>query len=101
MADFRMQKSFGIDDGELDGLSPQQCFVLGYELAQLDTLLRRPAGFNKPVHAANRARIEASCQAENREFRLDWMADDPSESWLSLTVMPSGRDGSADDRVVS
>jgi len=36
MNQFSLMRFFKIDDGELDGLRPQECFVLGYELAQID-----------------------------------------------------------------
>ena len=39
MASFGLFKPFGIDHGQLDGLSAQQCFVLGYELGEIETLL--------------------------------------------------------------
>ena len=86
MSNFGLIKTFGIDDGELDGLSSQQCFVLGYELAQIDHLLASGEEIRKPVHADNRARIEAACRDATREFRLTWLQGDESESWLLLEV---------------
>jgi len=86
MADFGLVKSFNIDDGELDGLSSQQCFVLGYELAQIDSLLARGVAINKPVNAENKERIEESCRDADRTFRLTWMEGDSSESWMMLDV---------------
>src|SRR5690606_34881181 len=84
MADFNLQKSFNIDNGELDGLSPQECFVLGYELAQIDSLTTYGAPFEKPVHAANKERIEKSL--EGLPYELKYMSDDVSETWMLLTV---------------
>lgn len=87
MADFGLVKSFGIDNGELDGLGPQECFVLDYELAQIDDLLSDiTIGFRKTVHVANRERISASCRDAGREFTLSWLPDDSSEAWLCLDV---------------
>ena len=51
MAEFGLIKSFDIDNGELDGFTPQQCFVLGYELCQIDEALKRSDPISKPVHA--------------------------------------------------
>lgn len=88
MANFGLKKSFGIDSGELDGLSSQQCFVLGYELADIDHLLERSDRIYKPVHADNRQRIEAACNDAARPHRLTWLPGDESESWLLLEVQP-------------
>ena len=86
MAKFGLIKSFGIDNGELDGLRPQQCFVLGYELAQIDHLLALGKPIRQPVHADNRDRIAASCADAWRLHRFSWMEGDESESWLLLEV---------------
>ena len=86
MANFGLIKSFAIDNGELDGMSAQQCFVLGYELAQIDHMLATGKKIYQPVHSDNRARIESSCQDDGRPFRLAWMPGDSSESWLLLEV---------------
>lgn len=86
MAEFGLVKSFGIDGGELDGLSPQECFVLGYELGQIDSLLKGPDEFRQPVHAENQSRIELACKDARRKFKLTWLEGDVSESWLLLEV---------------
>jgi hypothetical protein len=89
MADFGLIKSFGIDRGELDGLRPKDCFVLGYELAMIDCALKTGEAISQTVHVENKARIEASCRDAKREFKLTWHPDDCSESWMLLTV-PGG-----------
>ena len=89
MAEFGLIKSFHIDDGELDGHSPQECFVLGYELAQIDQLLKATSGIHQPVHPANQARIESACEDAGRPCRLVWLPGDVSESWLLLEVPPN------------
>jgi hypothetical protein len=86
MAAFGLVKPFGIDDGELDGLSPQQCFVLGYELAQIDAALEAGNVISKLVHAANRERISKACRDAGVPFTLEWCKDDTSESWMILEV---------------
>jgi hypothetical protein len=88
MADFGLVRSFGIDHGELDGMTPQECFVLGYELAMIDDLLTRPEPISKPVHSANRERIEAQCRKLGRAALFTWPHDDVSESWLQFDVAP-------------
>jgi hypothetical protein len=89
MANFGLVKSFDIDNGELDGVSAQQCFVLGYELAQIDFLLKSGDAIRQPIHADNLSRIQKSCADANRRFRTTWMAGDQSESWLLLEVAPT------------
>jgi hypothetical protein len=86
MSSFGLIKRFDIDDGELDSLSAQECFVLGYELAQIDAALEHGDEIRKPVHADNRARIESACRDAGADFRLNWLPGDLSESWLLLEV---------------
>jgi hypothetical protein len=81
-----MEISFNIDNGELDGVSPQECFVLGYEVALIDHLLASGDAINQPVHADNRQRIETRCHETERPFRLTWMPGDESESWMQLEM---------------
>lgn len=89
MAEFTPIIPFGIDHGELDDQSRQECFALGYELCQIVGLLRRPDAFERPVHADNRKRIEEVCRIHNRAYELLWMADDASETWMWLAVAPT------------
>lgn len=86
MSNFGLIKSFEIDNGELDGLRLQDCFVLGYELAQIDELLKQPNAIVKPVHALNQNRIKKSCEDAERSFKLYWSPGDSSESWMMLEV---------------
>lgn len=82
--DYGLVKSFGIDDGELAGNSMQECFVMGYELAQIDALVKGTEPFSRPVHAANKDRIIKSFQDTGRKFDLKWMPEDVSETWMWL-----------------
>ncbi len=86
MADFGLIKSFQIDNGELDGLRPKDCFVLGYELAQVDQLLKATAEIRQLVHVKNQTRIESACNDADRPCQLTWLSGDVSESWLLLEV---------------
>lgn len=88
MPEFNLQKTFDIDHGELDNTSPQQCFVLGYELAQVDSLLSSNRGIYKPINADNRDRIESACRTSGRSYKLTWLSGDPSESWMILEAPP-------------
>lgn len=84
-AEFALKKSFGIDDGELDGESPQQCFCLGYELATIDTMLHyERRSFWKPYHTVNRDRVQAACEASGRLYKFKVLNDD----WGEIHVAP-------------
>jgi len=87
-SEYGLVKSFDIDDGQLDGIEPHQCFVLGYELASIDEALKRPEPFAKPVRIENRERIIKACDDSKRIYGLTFMQDDVSESWLWLEVQP-------------
>ncbi len=86
MSEFGLVKSFQIDNGELNGINPQNCFVLGYELAQIDRLLKEPSEIQRPVHADNKIRIKSACEDSNRPYKLTWLTSDISESWMWLEV---------------
>lgn len=86
MPEYGLIKSFDIDNGELEGLGPQEIFVLGYELAQIDHKLEGTKEFSQPVHAENRQRIIKACGDSGRQYRLTWLPGDESESWLLLQV---------------
>lgn len=80
-------ESFHIDDGELDGLTPQECFVLGYELASICAEAEHSDGeLSKLIHAENLERIKAALRKRGREFSFEFMAEDQSEMWVQLTI---------------
>ncbi len=84
--DFGMIRPFDIDSGQLDGLTPQQCFVLGYELALVDESLKACGAFERLIHAENKDRITAECDKQGRGYTVVWMQGDSSESWMTLKV---------------
>lgn len=84
--EFGLVKSFDVDDGQLDGLSPQEIFVLGYELGRLDTQLSPPDSYQPFFHADNKERIEKSFADAGIEMELKFAAGDSSENWLTLHV---------------
>jgi len=97
MAEFGCIRSFGIDNGELDSVSKQESFVLGYELAQVDARIDAGVDFEMPlVHIENRDRIEAQLVKAGSDALHSggnaWMwvwrgnPNDESESWLSLAA---------------
>lgn len=89
MSQWGCEFSFGVDNGELDGIRPCEIFVLGYELALVrEVYAVRTEGGTWPVHSANQDRIRRALTDKLRTFRLTYMADDPSESWMNLTIEP-------------
>lgn len=88
MADFGLLRSFGIDNGELDGLRPNLIFVLGYECAMVDEELRTGKLIVRPIHAENRQRIEDECKRLGRICTMTWIVGDVSESWVQMVVNP-------------
>ncbi len=89
MSNYGLQFSFGVDDGELDGLRKNECFVLGYELAIVrEVYCKLPEGGSWPVHAANNDRICRAVRDADRCYKMHYMANDPSESRMQLTILP-------------
>jgi len=81
--DYKSKEPFGIDGEELDGLTPQEVFVLGYELAQVSAEMEHGQKIEKPVHTDNRERIERAADIRGRTIGLivyhdDWL-------WLETT----------------
>jgi hypothetical protein len=91
--EFEQGDSFGIDNGELDGLSPQECFVLGCEwqsvISTADQNPDRPLSFT--VHASNKDRLEKAITRRSRAVRWTWPPDDQSEEWVFLDVAPAAK----------
>lgn len=85
---FGLVDSFFIDDGELDGLSPQMCFVLGCEwhnvVSAIDSAEKNQFLFT--VHAANQARLKAAIDSRGWNTVWEWPHDDRSEEWVYLHV---------------
>ena len=86
-AEYGELESFGIDDGELDSLSRQECFVLGFELGDISRLAEdSDEGIERPVHASNAERLREFLNKRQRRYDLTWMKDDVSETWMWLSV---------------
>jgi hypothetical protein len=86
MADYGLEFSFGIDDGELDDCTRPECFVLGYELAHINALLGFSPAISSPVHSANADRIKRLCEKWKRPCSITWMVGDASEDWMQLEI---------------
>lgn len=85
--EFGLIESFNIDNGELDGLTPQEVFVLGYQLASISVKAELHDGpFHAVFNAANWDRIEVAMSKRDRHFNLVRMPGDLSENWCEIFV---------------
>lgn len=79
--DMTLAEDFWIDDGQLDGLTPQQCFVLGVEYETIARLLRKPRKqFFKVIHSTNERRLLRLAEKLGRKVTSRWLNDD----WCEL-----------------
>ncbi len=88
--EFRPIRTFHIDNGELGDASQQQCFVLGYELAQVDAAIESGAAMSRPIHAANKDRVFDHAKSHGRYVQISYMHDDRSESWVQFDMREAG-----------
>jgi len=66
MADFKVIESFDIDNASLDGLSRQQCFVLGAEWARFRFRILAGEQFSTLCNVANAERLCALAERHAR-----------------------------------
>jgi hypothetical protein len=83
-AEWKAAFSFGIDNGELAGLSEIESFVLGAEIGAIYELAQLHPRIYKPVHAKNEHRIRRIMEKFGRTYTLLHMHNDVSESWMEL-----------------
>lgn len=85
MSEFNLCEPFGIDDGELDELSPQECFVLGVEWQKFYAIaLRWKDGDHSPFKelchsSGNLNRIRSLLERHAVPYRVRWLNDDWNE----------------------
>lgn len=76
MAKYGLITPFWIDNGELDSLSKQECFTLGYEFSTFMALLDTGDEFEVMVHSENRSRLLKLCDHMDRIWGIhdhdDW-----------------------------
>lgn len=78
---------FDIDDGELDGLSPQLIFTLGVEWQMFFHDMESKDEFYRDVHIENVPRLKAMCERHGRQVKEQWLHDD-YEGHRRLVVSP-------------
>lgn len=81
--EYGLVEPFDIDNGQLEGLTPQKCFVLGYELAQLSAEWEAGESPKKPVHPENRERLQAAAEKRGRTVTFTVYHDD----WLWMETV--------------
>lgn len=87
MAEFGSVEPFGIDDGQIAEKTPQECFVLGYEMGSIVAKIESRCEIRgQLIHSDNRERIEEFGSRRGAVCRATWMPDDVSESWMLLNV---------------
>ena len=79
---YKLMEPFDIDGGELDGISPQMCFVLGAEWWQMNVLLESGDPIGKPIHNENAERVRRMCIRRGRRFRV--RDNGPEWKWLDV-----------------
>ena len=79
--EFKFVESFDVDNGELDDLPRELCFVLGveWEMIRQKVELRQP--FEQPIHSENVKRIEKLCNLREVSYRII-----PHDDWLTLII---------------
>lgn len=83
---FGLVDPFDIDDGQLDGLMPQQVFTLGVEWEMVRARMDADESFSHLIHSENRDRIAAMASRRGRVVRFTAMHDDVSEAWLTAHI---------------
>ena len=79
-----------IDEGQLDGRTPQECFLLGYEYATITTRIRLGYPFENLVNADNGDRIEEFCRSVGARYSMTWNRGDSTEQWKQFTFQGLG-----------
>ncbi len=81
-ADYSLVEPFEIDNEELSGLSPKQCFVLGVEWRQFYEKVRKREPFSMGMHESNYARLARMARRHGALILGGCIA----ASWYSISV---------------
>jgi len=76
--------AFGIDDGELDHMTPQQRFVLGVEWGRVYELAKTRAPIDELIHSENEHRVVQMLKDEGYNPVARMIHDD----WIVLQADP-------------
>ena len=84
---FALSEPFSIDHGELDGLTPEQCFVFGVEWAFITGRLEsNPREFVATIHQQNAPRLRDACRRRGRSCTVKTT----DAVWAELSVGARG-----------
>lgn len=86
MSGYGILFSFGVDNGELDGIPPHHVFVLGFELGMIYRAIEEEREYNGIAHAENLPRIQSMCEKLGFNVASWWFHGDPSEQWVDLKI---------------
>jgi len=81
---YSMSEPFNIDGDELEGLTPQACFVRGVECEQVKAWLLHLEGTEmKTVHSDSQQRYEKMAERRGKTLISRWLNDD----WIEISVV--------------
>ena len=81
--EYSMLEPFFIDESELDGVSPENAFVLGVEWQMVFDQMQTGEAFERPVHGLNRSRIMRLLVRNGRMYHISKAKD----GWCNLCVL--------------
>lgn len=82
--EYQLAVPFMIDNGELDGLTPQQIFVLGVEFGQAHARAQTGLPFDMRMHAENEERITQALENYMGYEAYQGDNDLRDEGWVHL-----------------
>lgn len=86
---YGLVEPFDVDDGSLDGFSPQEIFCFGVEWEMFRQKLKdTPRSFTEQIHSANVQRLLAMCKRHERSAIRRLVGDDYMD-WCLLDVGPA------------
>lgn len=85
----RLEEPFDVDDGELDGLTPQQCFTLGVEWSNIRAAADSDR-LDDPflIHELNVPRIKAIAR-RRKDLILYVQRIEHGWAWITFDRMPA------------
>jgi hypothetical protein len=82
--EYSIVEPFFIDNGELDGISPQEVFCLGVEWQMVAAQEESDEAFERLLHEANATRIKRLLIRRGRKFKVT----PNGPEWCMLSVEP-------------
>lgn len=82
MATWNLVESFEVDNGSLEGLRGEKCFVLGAEWERFHRKLRKNVPFVEMVHSENAARLSRLAERQRRFVEHS----DCGNGWAKIVV---------------